>query len=54
MVQNPVVPYHDYTACMDALLVFTWTCAAYLGEIGVGMTSVAGRDIGGVRMRDKS
>ena len=31
LVQNPVVPYHDYTASKAALLAFTRTIAAELG-----------------------
>lgn len=42
LFQNPVVPYHDYTAAKGALLAFTRTCAADLGPVGVTVNSVAG------------
>ena len=32
LVQNPVMPYHDYTAAKAALLAFTRTAAHELGE----------------------
>ncbi|KAL8243799.1 hypothetical protein R6Q59_010057 [Mikania micrantha] len=42
LVQNPVVPYHDYTAAKGALLAFTRTCAAELGAKGVTCNMVSG------------
>ncbi|EXJ85593.1 3-oxoacyl-[acyl-carrier protein] reductase [Capronia coronata CBS 617.96] len=42
LVQNPVVPYHDYTAAKGALLAFTRTCAADLGPKGITVNLVAG------------
>ncbi len=37
LVQNPVVPYHDYTAAKAALLAFTRTAAHELGEYGINV-----------------
>lgn len=42
LFQNPVVPYHDYTAAKGALLAFTRTCAAELGPKGVTVNMVSG------------
>ncbi|RVX70038.1 hypothetical protein B0A52_06210 [Exophiala mesophila] len=42
LFQNPVVPYHDYTAAKGALLAFTRTSAADLGPKGVTVNLVAG------------
>ncbi|EXJ92479.1 3-oxoacyl-[acyl-carrier protein] reductase [Capronia epimyces CBS 606.96] len=42
LFQNPVVPYHDYTAAKGALLAFTRTCAADLGPKGITVNLVAG------------
>lgn len=42
LFQNPVVPYHDYTAAKGALLAFTRTCAAELGPMGVTVNMVSG------------
>lgn len=42
LFQNPVVPYHDYTAAKGALLAFTRTSAADLGPQGVTVNLVAG------------
>lgn len=42
LVQNPVVPYHDYTAAKGALLAFTRTAAKELGQIGVTVNMVSG------------
>lgn len=42
LVQNPVVPYHDYTAAKGALLAFTRTVAKELGPIGVTVNMVSG------------
>lgn len=42
LVQNPVVPYHDYTAAKGALLAFTRTAAKELGPFGVTVNMVSG------------
>mgnify|MGYP001794600622 FL=1 len=42
LVQNPVVPYHDYTAAKSALLALTRTAAAELGPHGVTDNMVSG------------
>ena len=42
LVQNPVVPYHDYTAAKSALLAFTRTAAAELGPRGITVNMVSG------------
>ena len=42
LVQNPVVPYHDYTAAKGALMAFTRTAAKELGPFGVTVNMVAG------------
>ncbi|KAL1604108.1 hypothetical protein SLS60_005700 [Paraconiothyrium brasiliense] len=42
LVQNPVVPYQDYTTAKGALLAFTRTCAAELGPMGVTVNMVSG------------
>ena len=42
LVQNPVVPYQDYTAAKGALLAFTRTCTAELGPKGVTVNMVSG------------
>ncbi len=42
LVQNPVVPYHDYTAGKAALLAFTRTAARELGPLGVTVNMVSG------------
>lgn len=42
LVQNPVVPYHDYTAAKGALLAFTRTTAKELGPLGVTVNMVSG------------
>jgi len=42
LVQNPVVPYHDYTAAKAALLGLTRTLAAELGPDGVRVNMVSG------------
>ena len=41
-MQNPVVPYHDYTAAKAALLALTRTCAAELGPQGITVNMVSG------------
>lgn len=42
LVQNPVVPYHDYTAAKAALLAFTRTTAHDLGQYGINVNMVSG------------
>ncbi|WP_180170894.1 3-oxoacyl-ACP reductase [Acinetobacter sp. YH12027] len=42
LVQNPVVPYHDYTAAKAALLAFTRTTAHELGEFGINVNMLSG------------
>ncbi|MEM7585391.1 MAG: 3-oxoacyl-ACP reductase, partial [Acidobacteriota bacterium] len=42
LVQNPVVPYHDYTAAKSALLALTRTSAAELGPQGITVNMVSG------------
>lgn len=42
LMQNPVVPYHDYTAAKGALLAFTRTTAQELGPLGVTVNMVSG------------
>jgi 3-oxoacyl-[acyl-carrier protein] reductase len=42
LVQNPVVPYHDYTAAKAALLALTRTAAKELGPLGVTVNMVSG------------
>jgi len=42
LVQNPVVPYHDYTAAKAALLGFSRTLAQELGEYGITVNMVSG------------
>ncbi len=42
LFQNPVVPYHDYTAAKAALLSLTRTFAADLGPHGVTVNMVSG------------
>lgn len=42
LVQNPVVPYHDYTAAKAALMAFTRTASKDLGSLGVRVNMVAG------------
>ncbi|MEM8692945.1 MAG: 3-oxoacyl-ACP reductase [Pseudomonadota bacterium] len=51
LVQNPVVPYHDYTAAKSALLALTRTAAAELGPHGVTVNMVSG---GLLRVTDAS
>ena len=41
LLQNPVVPYHDYTASKGALLAFTRTCARELGASGITVNMVS-------------
>ena len=42
LVQNPVVPYHDYTAAKAALLALTRTLAADLGPDNITVNMVSG------------
>lgn len=42
LVQNPVVPYHDYTAAKAALMALTRTLAADLGPDGITVNMVSG------------
>ena len=42
LFQNPVVPYHDYTASKAALLSLTRTLAADLGADGITVNMVSG------------
>lgn len=42
LFQNPVVPYHDYTAAKAALLSLTRTFAADLGPRGITVNMVSG------------
>ncbi len=51
LVQNPVVPYHDYTAAKAALLGFTRTMARELGPMGITVNMVSG---GLLRVTDAS
>ena len=51
LFQNPVVPYHDYTAAKGALLALTRTAARDLGPLGVTVNMVSG---GLLRVTDAS
>lgn len=51
LFQNPVVPYHDYTAAKAALLSLTRTAATELGPDGVTVNMVSG---GLLRVTDAS
>ncbi|NMM88218.1 3-oxoacyl-ACP reductase [Rhodococcus sp. SRB_17] len=42
LVQNPVVPYHDYTAAKAALLALTRTFSADLGPDGITVNMISG------------
>ncbi|ALC90730.1 3-ketoacyl-ACP reductase [Bacillus sp. FJAT-18017] len=42
LVQNPVVPYHDYNTSKAALLGFTRSMAADLGQYGITVNMVSG------------
>ena len=42
LVQNPVVPYHDYTTAKAALLAFTRTSAHELGQYGININMLSG------------
>lgn len=42
LVQNPVVPYHDYTAAKAALLALTRTMSVDLGPDGITVNMVSG------------
>lgn len=41
LVENPVVPYHDYTTAKAALVAFTRNLASELGPLGVRVNCVA-------------
>ena len=43
LVQNPVAPYHDYTAAKAALLGLTRTMAREIGSKGITVNMVSGR-----------
>ncbi|OZI36980.1 3-oxoacyl-ACP reductase [Bordetella genomosp. 10] len=51
LFQNPVVPYHDYTAAKAALLALTRTAANDLGPDGITVNMVSG---GLLRVTDAS
>jgi 3-oxoacyl-[acyl-carrier protein] reductase len=51
LVQNPVVPYHDYTAAKAGLLALTRTMAAELGPKGITVNMISG---GLLRVTDAS
>ncbi|EGF96510.1 short-chain dehydrogenase/reductase SDR [Brevundimonas diminuta ATCC 11568] len=42
LFQNPVVPYHDYTAAKAALLSLTRTAAGDLGPSGITVNMISG------------
>ncbi|BBL21375.1 hypothetical protein F939_02535 [Acinetobacter radioresistens DSM 6976 = NBRC 102413 = CIP 103788] len=42
LVQNPVVPYHDYTTAKAALLAFTRTASHDLGPYGINVNMLSG------------
>ena len=42
LVQNPVVPYHDYNTAKSALLSFTRNMAKELGAFGINVNMVSG------------
>ena len=42
LFQNPVVPYHDYTAAKAALLSLTRTAANDLGQFGITVNMLSG------------
>lgn len=42
LVQNPVVPYHDYTSAKAALLALTRTAATELGPNGITVNMISG------------
>lgn len=42
LFQNPVVPYHDYTAAKAALLSLTRTAAKDLGALGITVNMISG------------
>ncbi len=41
LVENPVVPYHDYTTAKAALVAFSRNLAAELGPLGIRVNCVA-------------
>ena len=42
LVQNPVVPYHDYTIAKGGLLALTRTFAKDLGQFGITVNMISG------------
>ena len=42
LVQNPVVPYHDYTTAKAALLAFTRTASQDLGQYSINVNMLSG------------
>ena len=42
LVQNPVIPYHDYTVAKAALLTFTRTASQDLGQYGIHVNMLSG------------
>ena len=42
LVQNPIVPYHDYTTAKAALLAFTRTTSQDLGQYGINVNMLSG------------
>src|SRR3546814_16079468 len=42
LFQNPVVPYHDYTAAKAALLSLTRTLSHDLGPVGITVNMISG------------
>lgn len=51
LVQNPVVPYHDYIAAKASMLGFTRSAAHELGSFGINVNMVSG---GLLKMTDAS
>ena len=42
LFQNPVVPYHDYTAAKGGLLAITRTAAIDLGQFNININMISG------------